>query len=95
MFNSQYFILLLLNNSNLAAKLLILNGFCKYFHNYFLLFCFYYKSNNLLPFLYKKKTLGSQSIPTVGMPCSHCGNVIFPLWEQFFYLMEVLNLESP
>ena len=43
----------------MPAKLLILFGFCKYFHNYFLLFYFYKTSTNLLSYLDKQKTLGS------------------------------------
>ena len=79
--------------------------FSKYFYNYFLLLYLYFTSTLLLPYLYiiptnhlphlyTQKALGLQHVPTVGMLCSQPGNTIFPPWEQFFHLMEILTIVS-
>ena len=74
-----------------------------YFNSTLLLLCFYFVSTNLLlilycpstnwlPYLDKQEALGTYYIPTVGMLCSQAGNIIFPVWEHFFHLMEIMNL---
>lgn len=79
--------------------LLILSSFSEisttfffYFTSTNLLLILYYPSTNWLPYLDKQEALGSQYIPRVGMLCSQAGNTIFPVWEHFFRLIEILNL---
>ena len=63
-----------------------------YFTSTNLLLILYYPSTNWLPYLDKQEALGTYYIPTVGMLCSQAGNTIFPVWEHFFHLMEIMNL---
>ena len=63
-----------------------------YFSSTLLLLILYYPSTNWLPYLDKQEALGTYYIPTVGMLCSQAGNTIFPVWEHFFHLMEIMNL---
>ena len=79
--------------------LLILSDFSEisitfffYFSSTLLLLILYYPSTNWLPYLDKQEALGTYYIPTVGMLCSQTGNTIFPVWEHFFHLMEIMNL---
>ena len=79
--------------------LLILSDFSEisitfffYFSSTLLLLILYYPSTNWLPYLDKQEALGTYYIPTVGMLCSQAGNTIFPVWEHFFHLMEIMNL---
>ena len=79
--------------------LLILSSFSEisitfffYFSSTLLLLILYYPSTNWLPYLDKQEALGTYYIPTVGMLRSQAGNTIFPVWEHFFHLMEIMNL---